>query len=224
MRIRKLVGMLMAAALVIGAVAIQGDAKTKSKGTTKRATSSTKRSSSTAKETGNHMEFMGIPMNGTISNFSTKLASKGFKALTGEAKGIKPYSGDYFNWPAKLHVYYLPTTKEVYQVRVVIDCYTEATAQYLVGQLLAAYEEKYEGADIEEGEHEGYDAYEIVLFDWDNIYPAGTDEDGETQYVVPYLGWIDIFMSDSFGDYSVFVDFFDWENYEKYEEWLKTTI
>ena len=217
--------MLMAAALVIGAVAIQGDAKTKSKSSTKRATSSTKRSSSTVKEAGKHMDFMGIPINGTISNFSTKLASKGFKATKKSlTNGTKTFSGNYFNWPASLYVYYIPSTKLVYRVKVVISSYTDTSAGYLMGQLLAAYEEKYEGADTEEGEHDGYDAYEMIVYDWDNVYPAGTDENGELQYIVPYLGWIDIFMSYDYLEYSVFVDFFDWENYQKYEDWLKTTI
>ena len=71
-----------------------------------------------------HMKFMGIPINGNITAFQSKLVQKGFKfvkneASSGDAEVYKQYSGKFAGKECKLYVAYNRETKIVYEVQVV---------------------------------------------------------------------------------------------------------
>lgn len=64
-----------------------------------------------------HLEFMGIPINGSIALFSTKLKSKGYTQLQGNNQlpiGIRGFHGVFAGEECELYVYYNPKTKIVY--------------------------------------------------------------------------------------------------------------
>ena len=71
-----------------------------------------------------HLEFMGIPLDGTITQFQAKLIKKGFhisklsKALD---KGIRAYNGRFSGRKVVVATYYNPKSKNVYAVRVMLD-------------------------------------------------------------------------------------------------------
>ena len=80
-----------------------------------------------------HLEFVGVPINGSISSFSTKLKSKGYTPLQGNNQlpvGIRGFSGVFAGEECELYVDYNPTTKIVYQCKVLINCnYSIETAE-----------------------------------------------------------------------------------------------
>lgn len=70
-----------------------------------------------------HLEFMGIPINGTINSFQTQLLKKGLKPdpLNNILPvGVRGFTGNFAGENAQFYIYYNPTTKVVYQCRVLI--------------------------------------------------------------------------------------------------------
>lgn len=74
-----------------------------------------------------HLKFMGIPINGTISTFQTKLLAKGFKISKDNnaiPNGVRGFTGVFAGKDCEIGVYYNLRTKLVYQVRVIEYCYS----------------------------------------------------------------------------------------------------
>ena len=72
-----------------------------------------------------HLEFMGIPLNGTIANFQSRLLKKGCRIMKNNSRypvGIRGFNGVFAGDKADIFVYYNPKTQIVYQARVAIDC------------------------------------------------------------------------------------------------------
>ena len=61
-----------------------------------------------------HMKFMGIQLDGTIAQFTTKLQQKGV-TISSENKysgdGCRYFSGIFYGKEAKILVFYIPSTK-----------------------------------------------------------------------------------------------------------------
>ena len=175
-----------------------------------------------------HLDFMGVPINGTISEFTSKLATKGFKTTPNSLPvGVKTYSGRYYDNSAELFVYYIPNSKLVYRVKVVIGTYSESQCENLMMNILAALDRKYEENDVEQGEYEDRTAFSISVYDDKNGVRFSTGED-EVQEWFPQIGGIDLFISyEPYSydyDYRLFIDFYDAENYGKYLEWRDSNI
>lgn len=72
-----------------------------------------------------HLEFMGIPITGTITSFQTKLQSKGCSIAKGNDQlpsGIRGFKGVFAGKDCDIYVWYNHRTKQVYQVRAISDC------------------------------------------------------------------------------------------------------
>ncbi|MCM1256172.1 MAG: hypothetical protein NC221_08650 [Duncaniella sp.] len=72
-----------------------------------------------------HMEFMGIPINGTISSFQAKLQAKGCsvsKYSKDLPSGVRMLTGVFAGEDCNIYVWYNNKTKQVYRVRAVKDC------------------------------------------------------------------------------------------------------
>lgn len=70
------------------------------------------------------LEFMGIPLDGTITQFQAKLIKKGFsvsKYSKSLDKGIRAYNGRFSGRKVAIATYYNPKSKNVYAVRVIFD-------------------------------------------------------------------------------------------------------
>ncbi len=68
-----------------------------------------------------HLEFMRIPINGTITNFQTKLQTKGFRADKASTQaGVKQFKGIFAGRKSTVVVWYNTRSKTVYSVRVVL--------------------------------------------------------------------------------------------------------
>lgn len=72
-----------------------------------------------------HLEFMGIPIDGTISNFQTKLLKKG--CSIGRLNkylptGSRLYEGIFAGKECRIIVWYNHKSKKVYKTRAIVEC------------------------------------------------------------------------------------------------------
>ena len=88
-----------------------------------------------------HLRFMGIELKGTITNFQTKLQSKGLKVspLSREQpNGVRVFEGNFSGTDAYIYVFYNEKTKEVYRAKAVIM----REGKDLIEQLMQKFETK----------------------------------------------------------------------------------
>lgn len=71
-----------------------------------------------------HLNFMGIPINGKINSFQTKLTQKGLK-VSNLSKyypdGVRAFEGYFTNEKANIVIFYNVRTRSVYQCRVAFE-------------------------------------------------------------------------------------------------------
>ena len=150
-----------------------------------------------------HMKFMGIPLNGTISAFHQKLVAKGCKPDVEFNKtapvGSRHFTGTFFGEKALIIVYYNAKTKVVYRAKAVIRRSSEDMIIQKYDEVKSALEEKYPNAYMDKGEHNGYEGMHFY-----------TDQ-----------GWIDLYVSkyDGYSEtpYSLQIDYYDEVNDKKNE-------
>ena len=151
-----------------------------------------------------HMKFMGIPLNGTISAFHQKLVAKGCKPEVEYNKtapvGSRHFIGTFFGEKALIIVYYNAKTKVVYRAKACIDRSSEDDIIRKYNEVKSALEEKYPDAYMCEVENYGYDSMQF--------YTA----EGEIDlYVSKYYGYSET-------PYSLHIDYYDDVNYKKNEK------
>ncbi len=150
-----------------------------------------------------HMKFMGIPLNGTISAFHQKLVAKGCKhdveVSNAVGAGSRVFAGTFFGEKADIYVYYNAKTKVVYRAKACIKRSSEDNIIRKYNEVKSALEEKYPDAYMSEDEHNGYDS--MVFY---------TSQ-----------GWIDLYVSkhDGYSEtpYSLHIDYIDDVNFKKNE-------
>jgi hypothetical protein len=150
-----------------------------------------------------HMKFMGIPLDGTISAFHQKLVAKGCKPDVEYNKtapvGSRLFIGTFFGEKAKIFVYYNAKTKVVYRAKAVIDRSTEDMVIQQYNEVKSALEEKYPNAYMDKSEDYGYESL--------TFYTA--------------QGWIDLYVSKHDNVYptvySLYIDYYDDVNDKKNE-------
>ena len=150
-----------------------------------------------------HLKFMGIELNGTISEFQSKLLAKGLKVSL-ESKnrpnGQRVYEGTFSGEEATICVWYDTRTKIVYRTKVLISRERED----LIKQLKSSFEDKLDikyGTDTKKVEkkkdnylHEFYDCYYML-------------ENGEVDLYIGSTGYT------SFGTFFLHIDYLDMVNY-----------
>lgn len=113
-----------------------------------------------------HLKFMGIPINGSITNFQNKLIAKGFKYDKVTSKAIEGptryYDGQFAGETAQLIVYYDRDQKFVYRVKVIIDRSESEQIISLMDKYKYQMEEKYR-ATASVGTYEEWIAYNFSL-------------------------------------------------------------
>ena len=154
-----------------------------------------------------HLEFRGIPIDGTFSAFNDNLNRQGYNTdwdITERmGKGEWAYyNGRYFNNDCHLLVSYDPSTKVVYSVMVSITKPTQPAARKLVTDLKNALENKY-GWKFKEEDHD-YHPYYRALVEEDSIFG---DDIGSVSIGYDY--------DEDFDDYDVTVFFYDYQNADK---------
>jgi hypothetical protein len=149
-----------------------------------------------------HMKFMGIPLNGTISAFHQKLVAKGCKhdveVSNAVGAGSRVFTGTFFGEKADICVCYNAKTKVVYRAKAWIQRSSEDDIIRKYNEVKSALEEKYTDAYMSEDEHNGYESMHFY-----------TDQ-----------GWIDLYVYKDDGyyiPYALHIDYFDDVNFKKNE-------
>lgn len=157
-----------------------------------------------------HMKFMGIPINGSISNFQQKLEAKGVKMdkiITPKLPaGMRVYEGVFSGESARIYVYFDEKTKTVYRAKAVIENIAKEYAENKFTKFASLLKEKYVNGYANDAEQDGYPSLCIGVFDSNN-------ED--------FLGFVSMYMNNSRDvlDDSVFlhIDYEDEKNSQSHE-------
>ena len=136
-----------------------------------------------------HMKFMGIPLNGTISAFHQKLVAKGCKPDVEYNKtapvGARLFTGTFFGENARIYVYYNAKTKVVYRAKACIERSSEDGIIQQYNEVKSALEEKYPAAYMDKGEHNGHESMQFYIAQgWIDLYVSKHDNVYPTQYLL----------------------------------------
>lgn len=154
-----------------------------------------------------HFKFMGIPINGTITNFQSRLASKGFtydaKASKQSGPGIRIFNGMFSGYKAQLGAYFDSKTKIVYNIKVIIGRYNRDAAKDLYKEMRSNLLTKYAGkSTYEDAQVDGEDATYIYVFQDENM-----------------IGVISVYIQDTiYSDYWVAIEYMDVVNSDKHTD------
>jgi hypothetical protein len=114
-----------------------------------------------------HLKFMGIPLNGTITQFQQKLSAKGVKydkaASQQLPSGVRAYHGSFAGEKANIYVYYDPKSKVIYRAKAVISYPTEAICDSHYNEFKSLLSSKYPDAYTESGYQDEHETYLFVV-------------------------------------------------------------
>lgn len=156
-----------------------------------------------------HLKFMGIPLNGTINQFQTKLATKGVNVDVATNKtigvGCRAFKGSFSGKDAQIFVYYDEATKAVYRAKAVIQSSDEVICDNYYTYFVNMLSTKYSDAETERGEQDGHESISFFI-------------PNDTLASYKYLGTIDVYRSSYYSiSYSIHVDYTDTLNKVKHE-------
>lgn len=147
-----------------------------------------------------HLKFMGIPINGSITNFQNKLIAKGFKYDKAGSMALESptriFKGQFAGETAQLFVYSDRDQKFVYRVKAIIQRDSEEQILSMMRMYRKQLVEKY-STYAEEGTYKGNESY----------------------YIPVENGWIDLYYVQNVYDigYSLQIDYWDEANSQKHE-------
>lgn len=156
-----------------------------------------------------HLKFMGIPLDGTITQFQAKLAKKSVTHDVAGSKKLSPgcrgFKGTFSGKKANIYVYYDTTSKVVYRAKAVIDYTDESISSGEYDYFVRMLSDKYLEAEKTEGRQDGYDTMTFLV-------PNSPD----ARY--KYLGSIDVYRSSYYTLlYMLHVDYTDTYNNVKHD-------
>ena len=162
-----------------------------------------------------HAKFYDYPIDGPISKFDKILTQQEGFVTSGtqnnNGSGTNFYDGQFIGLPCKLFVYYDPSSKNVYRVRVMIPTKTEQAALtwlYKVAEPLMNYYD----LELEESTHGDYPSIEGFMMDIDRITP-GRNNLFDNVFDV---GWMEFFIGNVGAQYAVLLDIYDIANSVRY--------
>lgn len=164
-----------------------------------------------------HVEFMGINLNGTITNFTTLIKRKGvtISPYNNQAPlGTRSFKGKFFSNDASIYVYYNPTTKIVYRAKACVEFSTLNQAKNFLNEIKNGLSYKYGEGYTTDGTSDGYPSFERSLVDTDVVSSDGNG--GEGYLVIGAVqGYISYFQD--LDEYTVHIDYWDSDNYVKHQ-------
>lgn len=128
-----------------------------------------------------HLKFMGFPIDGTITQFQSKLLGKGCSLDKTTSStlpaGCRAFNGTFVGNKVSIFVYYDNSTKIVYRVKAVYGGISEDIADQQYSRIKDLLEKKYDDYYYQEGTQSGKDSYSILPkrkpieeVKWDNAY------------------------------------------------------
>lgn len=157
-----------------------------------------------------HLKFMGIPLDGTITNFTARLKAKGVTVSpinkSNKSPGCRWFEGTFFGNKAAIYVYFDVKTKNVYKAKACIVAISADDAKHLYDEILVSLKEKYHDALFTDSEGNGYDCGVIIH--------------NERLKTVDYIDlYIDTYKEYDWSDptYTLHIDYIDGTNSAKNE-------
>ena len=158
---------------------------------------------------------MGIPIDGNVNTFTTKLNAKGFKVspinkFVGE--GIRVMEGHFFDQRVDLDINYIPYKKTVYLVRVVFHNDNEKALESLKEEIESTIKDKYYCIP-DTGKTRGGDDIDMFHIFKPDTKTGVVDDDTPMKYIGEiYLG---IANCDEYYNYELNLTYEDYINSEK---------
>ena len=154
-----------------------------------------------------NLSFLGIPIDGTIGSFQSKLLPKGFKLLKTENDG-RMYSGNFFSNPVNVYVFYDPKIKTVYSVMVIFPDKKVETNRAFYDNLRESLSEKY--VLVDEGKESKYTrAYGSTEFRNSKFLYGNNDE---------VIGGIDLSEESQLIDHYCTLVYYDIKNLRRHNQ------
>lgn len=157
-----------------------------------------------------HLEFLQIPLTGSIKSFETKLLSKGLKLTrfsNSSDSGEQAFTGMFAGHNSNIYISYNHRTKQVYQASVFIECNNLYIANSTADSLKEKLRRKYERVSVISDSTNNKDC-ELFL----RVYDSTSKEN--------LIGAICIMIIDdnSFNSKYVSISYIDYENYINNEQ------
>lgn len=157
-----------------------------------------------------HLKFMGIPICGTIKDFSKKLIARSNARPTGVYNGLFSFHGDFAGYDADLHVKYNKENREVYSAYAVVDSRTRERAEHVYDEFRSSLLKKYTDSFSKDDFSEEFGK---VFKLWPKIDPKTKKFDpkklyGEINLRIKYNRDLNVF--------GVFITYNDRINFDKY--------
>lgn len=156
-----------------------------------------------------HAKFLGIPLDGTISQFHQKMIKKGYKPNTELNRifpvGKRAYDGTFLGEDALIVIFYNEKTNIVYLGKAVYHRLKDDMAKKKLANMMDLLHKKYNEAEIFENTKNGLKSFYFENF---------SDFDGRINLYLTYSDDIEIYP---YG-YSLHVEYIDSENFDKNEE------
>ena len=148
-----------------------------------------------------HLKFMGIPLDGSITQFHQKLEAKGMtynEAITKLLNDAVAFDGIFSGEKCNVFVYYNHKTETVYKAKVSIEMSNLDSSLEVLERFKKMIEDKY-GEKVVESTYKGNRAYYLEVRDDKNYY-----------------GDIDLFINyqEDYNRYSLHLDYRDNENHK----------
>ncbi len=155
-----------------------------------------------------HMKFMGIPLNGTITQFQQKLVTKGFSLYREMNKitpaGTRVFKGTFTGRKSTVAVYYNERTNVVYGAKAFFDNLDKNNADEEFDRMKNLLHEKYIFASYSDEEKDGLKKTYIYNIQGDlgeiSVYQRKASDEFSINY--PFI-------------YSVHIEYTDYKNYNK---------
>lgn len=153
-----------------------------------------------------HMKFMGIPIDGTINQFTQKLSTKGIKVHPNNARdsGIanRIFYGQFMNKQAEILVWFNPKTKIVHTVKVVLYGKNYEETEQMYDDVSEVIKNKYNVQSTETGKLTGgAETYDYTI-----------QNDSKKA-----IGWIILAKENGYSGYWLSIFYRDAVNFEKDE-------
>lgn len=157
-----------------------------------------------------HLSFMGIPINGTITSFQNKLIKKGIRPSSTNKYlpiGVRQFNGYFTNQNAHIYVFYNNKSKIVYMCRVTFDYIynSKEEARDAFESYKEALGNKYDDVSLNSDVLDE-DEQDPDLFSWAIMQPP--IEPGAI-----LLGYIELQIKDiDYTSYQLWIDYIDSSN------------
>lgn len=171
-----------------------------------------------------HLSFMGIPINGTITQFQAKLQGKGCvvdRALSSQLTvGCRAFKGKFVDNKVDIYVYYDEKTKLVYRVKAVVSGTSESIAEQKYEKIKGLLLTKYGSSFCNYGTQSEKESFSVL------VASKGLLENLDSSNSLSangFKGEVDLFIAkdDSFIRYpfwfNLHIDYIDAINNEKHQ-------